>query len=501
MNLADNLKRIRKENNLSQEQLAEKLGVSRQSVSKWEQGDSYPEMDKMLQIAKLFNLNIDDLLNQNIKEVNTEKQTKQAFNKGIDEFLGFVTKSLDMFSSLKAKGKINFLLEQIIIVSVLIIIFLILGTIGSSIVTNLFSFLPWEVSSVIHSIFESIYVICALVLGFILWFSIFKTRYLDYYVVVKEEPKEIISHENIDIAPNHDKKVVLEKKQEKIVIRDPKHSEYKFISGLIKVLLFIIKSIALLVALFLCLSFIGLIVLFVLSFLINNSGLFFIGILLLILSGIIINLILLVVIFNFIITRKSKKRLLLCLFLVSLVICGVGMGLSGIGFTKFNYLSNLDSALYKNSDVIIPMQESLVIESNLYCVDCDKIEFAEENRNDIRIQYNYHNIYEPYQYRNGNYLYLGIDNAEDFMNSIRVIISDLNNKKIVDYANYNIVVYASKENILKLQNNIKRQKELELSQNSYINELEERIENYQNKIANLEEKIENYLNNNEIVAE
>ena len=48
MNLADNLKRIRKDNNLSQEQLAEKLGVSRQSVSKWESGLSYPEMDKVL---------------------------------------------------------------------------------------------------------------------------------------------------------------------------------------------------------------------------------------------------------------------------------------------------------------------------------------------------------------------------------------------------------------------------------------------------------------------
>ena len=60
MNLADNLKKIRKDNNLSQEQLAEKLGVSRQSVSKWESGLSYPEMDKVLQICQLFNLNIND---------------------------------------------------------------------------------------------------------------------------------------------------------------------------------------------------------------------------------------------------------------------------------------------------------------------------------------------------------------------------------------------------------------------------------------------------------
>ncbi len=52
MNFANNIKAIRKENNLSQEQLAEKLGVSRQSVSKWESSQSYPEMDKILCAAR-----------------------------------------------------------------------------------------------------------------------------------------------------------------------------------------------------------------------------------------------------------------------------------------------------------------------------------------------------------------------------------------------------------------------------------------------------------------
>ena len=85
MNLSDNLKRIRKENNLSQEQLADKLGVSRQAVSKWESNQAYPEMDKVLQICKMFNLNIDELLNQNLKEVNETKQSKNNVNKFIDE--------------------------------------------------------------------------------------------------------------------------------------------------------------------------------------------------------------------------------------------------------------------------------------------------------------------------------------------------------------------------------------------------------------------------------
>ena len=86
MNLSDNLKKIRKENNLTQEDLAEKLGVSRQSVSKWESNQAYPEMDKVVQICKMFNLNMDDLLNQDIKEVNNSKQQRNTINKYIDSF-------------------------------------------------------------------------------------------------------------------------------------------------------------------------------------------------------------------------------------------------------------------------------------------------------------------------------------------------------------------------------------------------------------------------------
>ena len=100
MNLSDNLKRIRKENNLSQEDLAEKLGVSRQSVSKWESGAAYPEMDKVIQLCKMFDLNIDELLNKNVNEVKDNKQSKININKYIDDFLSFVTKTINMFKIL-----------------------------------------------------------------------------------------------------------------------------------------------------------------------------------------------------------------------------------------------------------------------------------------------------------------------------------------------------------------------------------------------------------------
>ena len=122
MNLADNLKKIRKEHNLSQEQLAEKLNVSRQSVSKWESNQAYPEMDKMVQLCKLFNLNMDDLLNQDISEVNNNKQAKNSINKFIDDFLKYVTKTIDLFSNMKFKTKIKCLFEQCVIIGILILI-------------------------------------------------------------------------------------------------------------------------------------------------------------------------------------------------------------------------------------------------------------------------------------------------------------------------------------------------------------------------------------------
>lgn len=52
MSFGENLQRIRKTNQLSQEGLAEMLGVSRQAVSKWELGDGYPEVDKLLLLSK-----------------------------------------------------------------------------------------------------------------------------------------------------------------------------------------------------------------------------------------------------------------------------------------------------------------------------------------------------------------------------------------------------------------------------------------------------------------
>ena len=62
MTLAEKILALRTERNLSQGDLAEKLDVSRQSVSKWETGQSVPELDKLIKLADLFMVSLDELV-------------------------------------------------------------------------------------------------------------------------------------------------------------------------------------------------------------------------------------------------------------------------------------------------------------------------------------------------------------------------------------------------------------------------------------------------------
>lgn len=68
MILADKITALRKKAGWSQEELAEQLGVTRQSVSKWEGAQSVPDMDKVVQISRLFGVTTDFLLKDELSE-------------------------------------------------------------------------------------------------------------------------------------------------------------------------------------------------------------------------------------------------------------------------------------------------------------------------------------------------------------------------------------------------------------------------------------------------
>ncbi len=80
MSFSENLMRLRKQKGLSQEEFANEIDVSRQTVSKWELGSSTPEMEKLIQMSNFFGVSVDDLLNseditsKTIKVENTSNQ-------------------------------------------------------------------------------------------------------------------------------------------------------------------------------------------------------------------------------------------------------------------------------------------------------------------------------------------------------------------------------------------------------------------------------------------
>ena len=103
MKFGDNLRNLRKSKNISQEALAEKVNVSRQSVSKWETGEAYPEMNNILELCKIFHCNINDLVNDNMIDLDSLdedvkmsvvkfKKEKQNQMKGISKILSLIGK-------------------------------------------------------------------------------------------------------------------------------------------------------------------------------------------------------------------------------------------------------------------------------------------------------------------------------------------------------------------------------------------------------------------------
>lgn len=117
MKFGENLYNLRKKQKISQEKLAEKIGVSRQSVSKWENGTAYPEMNR------IFHCKLNDLVNDNILDFDSlDKEVKMSvvkFNKEKQNKLKIVSKTILIFS--KMLQVITIIISAVMIMSMLFI--------------------------------------------------------------------------------------------------------------------------------------------------------------------------------------------------------------------------------------------------------------------------------------------------------------------------------------------------------------------------------------------
>lgn len=123
MRFGENLYNLRKKQKISQEKLAEKIGVSRQSVSKWENGTAYPEMNRIFELCKIFHCKLNDLVNDNILDFDSlDKEVKMSvvkFNKEKQNKLKIVSKTISIFS--KMLQVITIIISAVMIMSMLFI--------------------------------------------------------------------------------------------------------------------------------------------------------------------------------------------------------------------------------------------------------------------------------------------------------------------------------------------------------------------------------------------
>ena len=109
MAFSENLQYIRSQAGITQEQLAEQLDVSRQSVSKWESGTSFPEMDTLLRICDLYDVTLDTLLRGNV-EASSVSDTAQydafmnRFSKRISGSVGAIIAAVAALMVMNALG-------------------------------------------------------------------------------------------------------------------------------------------------------------------------------------------------------------------------------------------------------------------------------------------------------------------------------------------------------------------------------------------------------------
>ena len=323
MKFSDKLSKLRKENNLSQEQLAEKLGVSRQAVSKWESGLSYPDMEKILSMCSILNCKLDELLDDGVLgDVKEIKEEKIDFKVYLNNFLKFLTSVINMFSVMSFKQKVKLVFEQLFNAGFLIVVDAAILIFVQFILYETFSFLNSSIlfRSFLNIIISLVTILLAVLSAFIM-FHLFKVRYLDYYVTVIDKN---VSEKTIEepVGPN------VQGNLPKVIIRDPSHSSNRFFNWLGRLIVFIFKCLVFVIAMPLLILF----VLEVASIVVSISHLQYHGIFLFItfaLVGVALDLYVIIeFLYRFIFNLAQSLKKLFYIGVTGLVIMGLGAGLS-----------------------------------------------------------------------------------------------------------------------------------------------------------------------------
>lgn len=424
MRFSEKLTLQRKKNNLSQEQLADSLGVSRQAVSKWESGVSYPDMDKIIKISKILNCTLEDLLDDGtIGE--TKKKERIKIKSYLQEVLEFITRTYNMFISMSTKQKIKCIFEVICLGIFLWILGAIVVAILSEITYQILEFIPWiEVKDAINNILESIYIIIILIFGVIILLHLFKIRYLNYYITIEDQNA---SRKQIEKEVGRP-----ENKREKIIIRDPVHATPHFFKILEKGVILFLKILAIWFIIPIIFTFIFFIILGVISLCHIKIGILFFLVAILFLSISLLCFLLIYLIYNFIFDRKQNMKFVFITMISSFLLIGISIGLSIVVLLTFQEVKNMEGlntitrkeTIKMNENINLVLQMSITEENVQYEIDNSKENIELEITTSENIDYELTHVNQLY------YLHL---KEMSISTAYHILIEDMKAKRLRDY--------------------------------------------------------------------
>lgn len=462
MKFGENLQKLRKEKGISQEQLAEQLGVTRQSVSKWESGNSYPEMDKIVAICNLFHCDMDVLINKDITEEREKKDASSVVKEIFSGVTNYVKKTIYLFEHKSLKDIIK-MCAQVFIIICVILLFAIPFMLLKEIVVSLFytgnNWFSIFFAKFWNFIFNGGYAILAIAT----FLYIFKIKFLDNEEIIVEEVEDKTQNSE-EVSEDNSSKTDSSKSSEKkkVKIIKVKKNDFSLLDLLVKAItvclkcLFVLFLIPIIIGTIMLL--IGLVLLIVLIF----KGLFLAGTILLFLGGIVFAIVLIELMLDFIFNLKFSKRRIIITIISSIVVSSIGLGLSIWYFLNLNVINDVPNSFNtETKEEVYTMTDDFLIHYDDYSFNT---RFVEDNSltNQVRVRIDYYTIANDVSIeKNNNEVYLNYETV-DGVNIKQItdsIIKDLKHNKIHTYdqlGQVSITITTSKINVDKIQDNYQK---------------------------------------------
>ena len=448
MKFGENLQKLRKEKGISQEQLAEQLGVTRQSVSKWESGASYPEMDKIVALCNIFHCDMNVLINKDITEERERKDATGIVKNLFQSAANYVKKTIYLFEHKSFKDIVK-LLAQVIIIICVILCFSIPFMLLKEIVISLFYTGNNWFSMFFSKFWEFIFNAGYAVLAIATFLYIFKIKFLD-----GEEVVEIIEEEEVPSKEEKDTGKQPEQKQ-KVKVVKVKSNDFNLLDLLSKAITICLKGIFLLFLIPIVIGTIFAIVVFVLLIAVMFQGVFLFGPILLLIGIIVFSIVIIEVILNFIFNLKFSKRRIIITIISSVVVSSIGIGLSIWYFLNLNVIDDVPKGFnLETEEKVYTMSDDF----SIHYYDYYYTDFVEDDslQDQVRVKIEF--------YPNINHVQLEEVNDAVFLdfyevNSISLkkitncIINDLKNGEVHNYnelGRVKMTVTSSKENLEKI---------------------------------------------------